>query len=448
MAVTLKNIETARQLEHVHKLLLLEGSKCIAVAYVDKKGLALIQNQLVNALSALNDGQDIRLFIDLQSGNTEPDAVHELVSISENYPSLKIKAFHPWHPQPRLHAKLFLSHSEESGSTSFLTGSYNLTEAALKRNREHGLFVECGNQDVIARETLGEFEKLWEDHANTILVNKRAADNYQRGYRKGGDDEDKTQDPNVWQDYRDREFTWPSEETAFLMGTICARCKFIQTKRTSRIEISLQFRARRFTDGQIKVRGTGPNAIEALRQVPLRIQDEARKVLPRATIRDNGRQKVIIECSDEQHAFDAMFRAYRKKLDSKTFSLPTYIGRANKSVVRNFIGGFAAASALIDDNTRMPGRGDNRPYVVWLNPPNDELFPALQGLIQSKLGVSADLPRYHHYQRSPRKPYCVRILAEDFRKEIKFGIEWWDNLVRKAADHNHQLALNTQRSHP
>ena len=442
MSITLKNVETANQLIHLHELLQLEGSKSIAVAYVDRKGLALIRNQLEHTLASLRTGQTVRFFIDLHSGNTEPTAVNDLVALAKEYGVLQIRAFHPGRPQPRLHAKLFISHSDENGSVSFLTGSYNLTEAALQRNKEHGLLIEAAGEDAISKQTICEFERLWGDKINTIEVNERAAQNYLKGYRKGGDVQDRGQDPSVWNHYRDKEFVWPSEETAFLMGVICARGYF--QERLRRIKISLEFHPRAWKGGdnrdRIKVGEVEHDPSIVLPEVRERIGEEVKSVLPYSTISTLNSLGLSVDCSKEEEAFGVIFQAFRRKEVRKgCLPLPTYIKTQPKNVVRKFIRGYATASALVGDKSRKstnwPGygragkRGAPRPYWVWLRPLLDSgIDEELMALI-GRLKISP----------APSKPRGVEILAEDFKHSIGFDIDWWQKLVDEAASLNQEL---------
>ena len=65
------------------------------------------------------------------------------------------------HPHAILHSKLLISKSGDS--VVFLSGSCNLTENALERNREHGVWVECGGDKELAGKVAANFTKLWDD---------------------------------------------------------------------------------------------------------------------------------------------------------------------------------------------------------------------------------------------------------------------------------------------
>ena len=256
------NIRTANQLDDLRNLLKIDGNISIAVAYVSADALKFINPYLEEAL---NKGQRVRLLLDLDSGVTQPEAVFELVELAQKHEQFEVKAFVPHRQDGIFHPKLYIVHSPDDDRVTFLVGSHNLTRAALCRNTEHSLWVECSGTEELGRQTLEWFEKLWNDR-RAIALDDRAAYLYKERYRKPiltkRDEEARQQLEKYLRDKSGTAFTWPSEDTAFLMGAICARGRLVKVRH--RIEISLNFRPNQFTDGKIKVRDTAFDAQDAI----------------------------------------------------------------------------------------------------------------------------------------------------------------------------------------
>lgn len=177
-------IRTANQLEDLRALLTSGGNVSIAVAYVRRSGLNLIRDELKSALSK----GETRMLIFLDGRITEPEALQELVELTRD--GLKIRHFEfPSSEQAIFHPKLYISESSET--TTFLTGSYNLTGAALKRNREHGLRITCKSGEKEGQDALDAFVALWKNKRSTLLTPEvvgRYAATYQRTARVPNDE--------------------------------------------------------------------------------------------------------------------------------------------------------------------------------------------------------------------------------------------------------------------
>ena len=183
---------TAKQLEHLKELLSSGGDVSIAVAYVRQSGLSLIEDELTTALSK----SEVRMLISLDGRTTEPEAVKKLFELTEK--GLKARFFDvPSREYAIFHPKLYISRSGES--TTFLTGSYNLTGAALLRNREHGLRVTCSNSEKEGKEALEYFNGLWEDDLAKCLT-RAAVDDYAERYVGIGSlpSDEELPDRNYW----------------------------------------------------------------------------------------------------------------------------------------------------------------------------------------------------------------------------------------------------------
>lgn len=167
-------VRTAKQLEDLKELLTSSGDVSIAVAYVRQSALTQIEPELRQASSK---GR-VRFLIALDGRITEPAAAERLLDLSSD--RFEVRYFDlPASERAIFHPKLYICSSAES--VSFLTGSYNLTGAALDRNREHGLRVTCRNDEKPGNEALDSFDALWnDDHAKPLT--REAVRTYRENY--------------------------------------------------------------------------------------------------------------------------------------------------------------------------------------------------------------------------------------------------------------------------
>ena len=167
-------VRTAKQLDDLKELLTSGGDVSIAVAYVRQSALTKIEPELRQASS---EGK-VRFLIALDGRITEPAAAERLLDLSSD--SFEVRYFDlPASERAIFHPKLYICSSAES--VSFLTGSYNLTGAALGRNREHGLRVTCTAGGEPAKEALDSFDALWkDDHAKPLT--QEAVRTYREDY--------------------------------------------------------------------------------------------------------------------------------------------------------------------------------------------------------------------------------------------------------------------------
>ena len=169
-------VKRVNQLKDLQDLIASGGDMSIAVAYLTKSGLRPVKADLE---LALRNGKNIRLLIDLNSGTTEPSTLRELLELSANGSSnFNLRAFFGSGGAGIFHGKVFISHHEKG--ITFISGSYNLTGAALFRNLEHGLIVECGLDDDVGKQTLNEFEKEIWVHKNSYVLDKECVDHYEK----------------------------------------------------------------------------------------------------------------------------------------------------------------------------------------------------------------------------------------------------------------------------
>ena len=162
-------VRTANQLEDLRELLMLGGDVNIAVAYVRESGLREIEEQLL----AAREKGTVRFLFSLDGRVTEPAAAERLLGLVGQ--GFEVKYFEiPASERAIFHPKLYISSS--GLSVTFLTGSYNLTGAALGRNKEHGLKVICTGIERPGQDALASFNALWDDNLSKPLTREKVAD--------------------------------------------------------------------------------------------------------------------------------------------------------------------------------------------------------------------------------------------------------------------------------
>ena len=171
-------VKTANQLKDLKELLTSGGDISVAVAYVTQEGLELIENELRIGMAR---GR-VRMMLSLDGRTTQPNALRKLLELSDK--GLATKFFDiPADRHAIFHPKLYIS--RDGKFTNFLTGSYNLTWAALCRNKEHGLLVTCNNSEQAAQDAMEQFNLLWE-HCWAKPLTPAEVDEYEDKYRSSG----------------------------------------------------------------------------------------------------------------------------------------------------------------------------------------------------------------------------------------------------------------------
>ncbi len=416
-------------------LLSSDSDVSIAVAYVSKEGLDIVMPQIE---TLLRDGRQIRFLIDLQSGNTDPSAVWSLVALQEAHETMTLKTLLPKDDGGNFHAKLYLTEMDTGASS--IVGSGNLTGAALNRNVEYGIVLDCPSDSQENRMLHEAFESLW-NNPQASYIDHEAARLYElycgrlrtswlRGERRSRGAL-RTLTEHLQSAAR-KPFAWPSLEAAYLMGAIAARGELNLTE--SSIRIRLLFRAASYNEGRITVRNQSFEAATALRTIPDEIAIQARRALPDSTV-EVSEQAVTIDLSDDSKAFEVITQAFAPQTNCDGFRLPKGLMASAESVVAAFTRGFSVASALLTDHTSMPRNvrtGLPGQMVVWLRPKqsNVRLFNEMHELLTRRLGLVV----YKH-ERFDRDPH-LKILCENFEEKVGFGIDWWDALVHEGSSYN------------
>ena len=412
------------------------GDVDVAVAFVSEPGIALVRPALREKLQA---GDRVRLLIDLEAGATDPTALWDLVELNSEFPSnLLLKAYIP--DSGILHSKLYVSRN--GTDATLITGSANLSGAALEENIEHGLRLVATTDEQVMTEALEEFERLWNSQ-HAFRVDAEAARLYEiyAGLRRISSARARSRARGSWRNLTTHlaqipvaAFDWPSTKAAFIIGAITAR-GYIEPD-LCQISIRLGFRANAYKNGRITVLDESFAASDVLPTIPQTIANEATWALPNCTVRTEN-MKVSLDFQHDLDTFQTIAALFAPRADCDSFYLPTGLSRSADSVVAEFVRGFAVASALLTNATSMPGNsvtGLPGQMVVWLRPKqrNLRLYDQLDTIITRRIHITA----YHH-RRGDRDPH-LKLLCEEFQ-EIGFGVDWWDRLLWAGAQHNQEL---------
>ncbi len=408
-------------------------SASLAVAFVTESGLEL--DEIADALRhALDSDAQVRVLLDLSLGNTDPSAVWSLLALAGTHPTVQIRAALP-NDDRLLHSKFYLfDYGNELG---LVTGSANLSRAALTTNIEHGLTVRGSRNEPLIADAIQFFNQLWQSPASRP-INDEAARLYEEfcGRRRTLQTRAERRSRASWlrlEAYLTAVppvLEWPSMEAAYIAGLVCARGTFDDAART--IQVKLRFNKGSYPSGQVKVWNTSFPAEEVIPTISTRIAERLGLVLPGVPVSVAG-QVITLDLSGHRAIYDVIRAPFQPASDTTHFRLPRGLARAGEDVITEFVRGFAVASGLVTDGTALPQHPltGAAMQTVWLRPKtyNKRLFDELHALIESRLGI----PVYTQW-REYREPH-LKIRCQDFF-EIGFGIDWWDALVAAGADYN------------
>ena len=429
-------LNTANFFEDITRVFESDGELDLAVAFVSNAGLALVNLPLEQKLAS---GRRVRLLLDLQEGATDPTALWNLVALAQTYSSsLFLKAYVP--NEGILHSKVYIS--EVGSDVILITGSANLSLAALTENVEHGLVVSGTTSDQLITDAQVEFERLWNSE-NAFNIDEEAARLYETyaGLRRASLTRGQRRARGSWRDLVKHlvegppaTFLWPSVTAACIMGAITARGRL--NPDTAVISIPLLFKSSSYGDGRITVRDVSFVAADVLPIIPQTLMTYARQAFPMANISTMG-MTVTIDFQDAPETFGRVMELFAPHTDCDSFLLPRALANAGDSVISEFVRGFAVASALLTDATSMPGNrlaGLPGQMTVWLRPKQNNLplFDQMTVMVTRRLHITA----YQH-RRTYRESH-LKLLCEEFA-EIGFGIDWWDQLLQAGVEYNHAL---------
>lgn len=245
--------------------------------------------------------------LDLVEGATDPTALWNMLTLNSAFPSsFLIKAYIP--EKGIMHSKVYIS--ENGDDATLITGSANLSAAALQENVEHGLRLVGTTDEQAIRDALAEFEQLWTS-PHAFPIDEEAARLYEiySGLHRASLARGQRRARGSWQaltthlaEVPTSVFEWPSTRTAFIIGAITAR-GYLDT-RSSKVSIPLLFRSNAYKGGRITVRDSFFDASEVLPSIPETIAKNASRVFPNCTV-TTEKMRVEIEFHNDldSHAF-------------------------------------------------------------------------------------------------------------------------------------------------
>lgn len=139
-----------------------------SVAFITKSGLIVIKETLKNLC---NKGIKGKILTTDYLEFNEPAALRELLAFS----NLEVRVFTEEH----FHTKGYMFKANEK--YTFLIGSSNLTQYAMKSNKEWNLKITSLEQGELIKETNAEFEQMW-NHAQVLT--EEWIENYDLTYKE------------------------------------------------------------------------------------------------------------------------------------------------------------------------------------------------------------------------------------------------------------------------
>jgi HKD family nuclease len=131
------------------------GDIRIAVAFVSRKGLSLIEPALDAALEA---GGTAEFLVGLDMQSTEPGAVRWLLDRTRDTDRVELYCYAGLTTAGIYHPKLYLTRSAQL--VSFIVGSSNLTDGGLRKNVEVNVLVEANARDEIVSDAYSAYNRL------------------------------------------------------------------------------------------------------------------------------------------------------------------------------------------------------------------------------------------------------------------------------------------------
>lgn len=144
----------------------------IAVAFVSKKGLMLIDDSL---RFAINSANSIEFLVGLDMNWTEPDALQILFNLSINNEKINCICLSSLKPYYTYHPKLYLFN--DNNIVKSIIGSSNLTEGGLKKNIEANVLIEASIDNEIISDVYYTYNRL-KYHPQRVLPDQEFIDIY------------------------------------------------------------------------------------------------------------------------------------------------------------------------------------------------------------------------------------------------------------------------------
>lgn len=297
-------------------------SVSLAVAFITESGLEMYEVAAA-VRQALDSDAQLRILLDLSLGNTDPSAVWSLLALAGTHPTVQIRAALP-NDGRLLHSKFYLfDYGNELG---LVTGSANLSQAALTTNIEHGLTVRGSRDEPLIAEAVQFFNQLWQSPASRP-INDEAARLYEEfcGRRRTLQARAERRSRASWRRLEayltavQPVIGWPSMEAAYIAGLVCARGTFDDAART--IQVKLRFNRGSYPSGQVKVWNTSYAADKVIPTIALRIVERIGLVLPSVPVSTSGRV-ISLDLAEHRAIYDVLRAPFQPASDTTRFTLP------------------------------------------------------------------------------------------------------------------------------
>jgi len=150
----------------------------IAVAFVSRRGLAMIEPAIRSAVQA---GAHLEFLVGLDMRSTEPEALQTLYDLSCKSATVGLYCYASLGPAAIYHPKLYLlRHDNEVTS---IIGSSNLTEGGLKKNVEVNVVIESNIRDEVISDVYSTYNRL-KFHPKRVLPDSEFLTLYAQLYER------------------------------------------------------------------------------------------------------------------------------------------------------------------------------------------------------------------------------------------------------------------------
>ena len=127
----------------------------IAVAFVSRRGLAMIEPSIRAALQA---GAYLEFLVGLDMRSTEPEALQTLYDLSCKSATVELYCYASLRPAAIYHPKLYVLRIDNEVTS--IIGSSNLTEGGLKKNIEVNVVIKASMGDEVVSDVYGIYNQL------------------------------------------------------------------------------------------------------------------------------------------------------------------------------------------------------------------------------------------------------------------------------------------------
>jgi hypothetical protein len=228
---------------------------------------------------------------------------------------------------------------------------------------------------------------------------------------------------------------WPSTDTAFFLGTLCARGSL--SPEDDIITIGFRYGGRAYSHrGRTGYIGKGKvsfKAAEVVPQVPRAVAKRLRRLLQPlpVTVEERGpaNYEITVDCYSRQGFVGSVSQFLGPGSSYSSFNVPGTLRTDTDDVKKSFLRGFGQVCGLASAGTNLFGGTEQ----VWLRPAteNKPLFHQLMDLLK-QMGLIV------YWNDRDERDISIKVNCEDWQR-IGFGIGWLDKIVAEGA------RLNSER---